>query len=122
MDEQLLQFIRATVKSVWALELLLVLRRDKSNSGWTVDRLTEELRSSRFVVSDVLSTFKSSGLVTEAAEGRCRYCAPYAIDRLVGMLESEYATRPAAVVKAILSAPNDKIQTFADAFRLRKDG
>jgi hypothetical protein len=43
------------------------------------------------------------------------------LDHAVGQVERVYAERPSAVVKAILSAPNDKIQSFADAFRLRKD-
>jgi hypothetical protein len=121
MDEELIQFIRATIKSVWALELLLLLRRDMSGAGWTVERLTAELRSSRFVVDEVIPMLKAAGLVAEDAEARFRYGAPYALDRLVGMLESEYAVRPAGVVRAILTAPHDKVQTFADAFKLRKD-
>jgi hypothetical protein len=121
MDEELLQFVRAAIKSVWALELLLLLRRDTSTASWTVERLTQETRSSRFIVADVMMTFKAAGLVAEVAEGAYRYGPPYALDRLVGMLANEYAARPSVVIKAILSAPNDKIRTFADAFRLRKE-
>jgi hypothetical protein len=84
--------------------------------------LTEELRSSRFVIADVVATFRSAGLVSDDGEGTFRYGpANSDIDRLVGLVEIEYAQRPTAVVKAILSAPNDKIQTFADAFKIRKD-
>jgi hypothetical protein len=121
MDQELLRFIQAAIKSVWALELLLLLRRDTSGKGWSAERLTDETRSSRLVVDGVLATFKAAGLVAEIAEGAYRYGAPYALDRLVGMLESEYAARPSVVIRAILSAPNDKVQTFAEAFRLRRD-
>lgn len=119
--EEVLQFIRSSIKSVWALELLLFLRRNRGQP-WTVDRLTDELRSSRFVITQVMATFKSAGLVLEEEEGVFRYGSGASdLDRLVGLLEIEYAQRPTAVVKAILSAPNDKIQTFADAFNMRKD-
>jgi hypothetical protein len=119
--DETLQFIRSSIKSVWALELLLFLRRNSSQS-WTVDRLVSELRSSRFVISEVMSTFKSAGLILEESDGSLRYVpASSDLDRHVGLLEIEYSQRPTAVVKAILSAPNDKIQTFADAFKIKKD-
>jgi hypothetical protein len=121
MDPELLQFVRAAIKSVWALELLLLLRRDTGAGTWSVERLTRETRSSRLVVAEALRPFKAAGLVAEVAEGTYRYGAPYALDRLIGMLENEYAMRPSIVIKAILSAPNDKIRTFSDAFRLRKE-
>jgi hypothetical protein len=46
--------------------------------------------------------------------------AATAISR-VQELEAAYAARPLAVIKAILAAPNEKIQTFADAFRVKKE-
>ena len=119
--DEVLQFIGASIKSVWALELLLFLRRNRGQV-WTVDRLTEELRSSRFVVAPVMETFEAAGLVSKESEGAFRYRAANSeIDRIVGLVEIEYGQRPTAVVKAILSAPNDKIQTFADAFKLLKE-
>jgi hypothetical protein len=119
--DEVLQFLRASIKSVWALELLLFLRRHGAQV-WTVDRLTDELRSSRFVVGQVMETFEAAGLVAKEGEGAFRYRpANSELDRIVGLVELEYGQRPTAVVKAILSAPNDKIQTFADAFRLLKE-
>jgi hypothetical protein len=32
-----------------------------------------------------------------------------------------YAERPLAVIREIMSAPNDKLHSFVDAFRLKKD-
>jgi hypothetical protein len=119
--EEALQFIRASIKSVWALELLLFLRRNRAQA-WTVDGLTDELRSSRFVVAQVTETFEAAGLISKEGEGAFRYRpANSEIDRIIGLVEIEYGQRPTAVVKAILSAPNDKIQTFADAFKLLKE-
>lgn len=121
ISEDTLHFVRSKIKSVWALELLLFLHGNPSKS-WSVDALTAELRSSRFVVSEVMAAFEASGLVIEEAEGLYRYHpASSQLDRLVQQVETAYAERPVALVKTILTAPNDKIQTFADAFRLKKD-
>ena len=115
------EFIANCVRSVWALELLLVLRRD-DRRAWNVDELTTELRSSAFVVADVLAGFQQAGLVAQDAEGRFRY-APAAshLDRAVEQIASAYAGRPLAVSKEILAAGNDKIRSFADAFKIKKD-
>jgi len=115
------EFIAACIRSVWALELLLFLRRNSAHS-WSIEALTKELRSSSFVVSEVLAGFKQAGLVSEEADGSVRY-APAAshLDRAVEQIAIAYAVKPLAVSKEVLAAGSDKIRTFADAFRLKKD-
>lgn len=115
------EFIASCVRSVWALELLLLLRREERR-GWSVEEITTELRSSTFVVADVLAAFRQAGLVAEDPDGKFRY-APAArhLDRAVEQIATAYASKPLAVSKEILAAGNDKIRTFADAFRLKKD-
>jgi DNA-binding IclR family transcriptional regulator len=116
----LADFIHSSIKSVWSAELLLFLRRRRERS-WTPDQLIQELRSSRSVVLEVLATFEQAGLVTR--EGGSYRFAPASdeLDRLTQELEAAYSERPATVVKAIMSAPSDKLKIFADAFRLKKD-
>jgi hypothetical protein len=54
--------------------------------------------------------------------GSFRYAPASAeLDRIVGELEKVYAERPTTVVKAIMAAPSEKLQIFADAFRIKKD-
>ena len=43
------------------------------------------------------------------------------LDELVGSLEKVYEERRVSVITLIYSKPVDKVRTFADAFRLRKD-
>jgi hypothetical protein len=40
---------------------------------------------------------------------------------MAGEVIALYNQKPRAVLRAIFSAPSDRIQNFADAFRLRKD-
>jgi hypothetical protein len=121
LSEQLLRFIQASIKSVWAVEVLLLLRRDAARS-WRVEDLTRELRSSLLIVADALMSFKALGLVDEDAERLYRYRpATPELDDLVSELAKAYAEAPVAVTETIFSAPDRKLRLFADAFRLKKD-
>lgn len=117
-DEEIFAFVRTSVRSVWALELLLLLRRDPARS-WHPDDLVRELRSSPAIVHEELAALCAAGLCGHA-EGRYRYQpATAAQDALAAALQDTYAARPMAVVKAIMSAPNEKLRIFSDAFKLR---
>lgn len=120
-SEELNNFIRSTIRSVWALELLLLVSRERTRS-WSADDLNRELRGSLGLVSDILSKFNSAGLVTDGGDGTYRY-EPQSteLEKVVRQLEDAYAARPLAVVREIVAAPNEKIQTLADAFKVKKD-
>jgi hypothetical protein len=121
ISEDLRRFIRAFVKSVWALDLLLFIRRNAGQT-WTAEALTRELRSSRQLVVEILSGFKEAGLVVEHDGGACRYQPSNPeLQTHVEALARLYAEKPIALVKEIMSAPNEKIHIFADAFKFRQD-
>jgi hypothetical protein len=121
IPERIAAFLRASVKTTWALDFLLLV---KSSPGrvWSLGELVSKLRSSAPIVEDALKTFMRLGLITEESSGCYRY-APIdnELDAIVTELVHLYASRPLAVIREIFSAPNDKIQTFVDAFRLKKD-
>ena len=120
-SNELNDFIRTTIRSVWALELLLLISRERERTWRAVD-LNRELRGSLGLVSDILSQFAAAGLVAEKGDGSFRYEPRSSdLDKLVRQLEAAYAARPLAVVRAIVAAPNEKIQTLADAFKVKKD-
>lgn len=120
IPEHLAAFLRTTVKSVWALDLL-VLVKSAPNQRWTVTTLNDRLRASTSLVEEILATFTRQGLVVLDAEGTYRYHASGETDALASELTRLYAERPLAVIKEIVSAPNEKIHSFVDAFRLKKD-
>lgn len=121
MDDDVLEFSRAYIRSVWALELLLFLRQ-RADTSWSPEDLVRELRSSESVVSESLASLMAAGLVVAEKAGAYRYMAASPeIDRLAGQLARVHQERPIAVAKAILSTPNDKLKTFANAFKFTKD-
>ena len=120
MDSRILDFIRSSVKTVWSLELLLFLRR-YANRAWTPDELIRELRSNRNIVTEALAAFVQGGVVREEESGFRYGPATGEFDRVVEELAIEYAERPTAVVNAIVEAQSNKLQDFANAFRIKRD-
>jgi hypothetical protein len=120
ISAEMMDFIRVYLKSVWALELLLLMRRC-AGRRWSVADLTRELRASELLVYNILREFVDTGLAVEASPQLYEYrAATPALDQLVNSLAGIYAERPVRVIEAIVNAPNRNIQVFADAFNLRK--
>jgi hypothetical protein len=114
-------FIRATFRSVWALELLCLLRQNRDRS-LSQSQMVAGLRGSDLVVSQSVESLSAAGLILRESDGSVRY-APAApdLDTLVEKTEQLYRTSPDAVRRMIVAAANPSITAFADAFRLRKD-
>ena len=119
ISEEARRLLQSTTKSVWALELLLLLRR-RADRTWRAEELIHETRSSELVVRDGLGTLTQAGLLVEEAGGLFRYqpAAPV-LDAWVAEIQAAYETSPSVVIREIFSAPDTKVQSFADAFRLR---
>ena len=120
-EDELLRFVGDTFRSAWPLELLLLLGQDATRT-WPVEALVRELRASSATVTEGLVTLRRVGLVdVDEHEGyRFTPASPEA-EQLARDLTDFYSRKPRAIMHAILLAPNERIQTFADAFRLRKD-
>lgn len=119
-DADILAFVGATVKSVWALELLLLMRRERDR-GWLMPDLVRELRASTLVVGEALNGLQSAGLV--ATDERGEWCYRPASEQLDAFVEGAaalYAAKPVAVINAIATAPSEKLRIFAEAFRLKE--
>lgn len=119
IPEHVRGFLRTEIKSTWMLDLLMVLK-GSAPRAWAPADLIAELRGSKVVVEDCLARLVSLGIVSRD-NGRYHYAGagnPHAatIEDLVRI----YAEQPLAVIKEILSSPNDKIQSFIDAFKLKR--
>lgn len=114
-------FIRATFRSVWALELLCFLRQNRDRT-LTHGEMVSGLRGSDLVVSQSIESLNAAGLVLLEADGSARYApATKELDGWAEAAEARYAKSPDAVRRLIVTAANPSISAFADAFRLRKD-
>jgi len=121
VEQELAAFIRSSFRSVWALELLLHLRRE-AGRAWTRAELVERLRASDLVVAGGLDSLLAAGLVLQNSDGTARYApASPDLERLVDGAETLYAKKPDAVRRMIVAAASDGAAAFADAFRLRRD-
>jgi hypothetical protein len=119
-DADLAAFVREHVRSVWGVELLLVLKRDPERR-WPPEQLTAELRASPSLVVDNLQRFERSGLAMRDEDLGWRYAPANAVlAELADRLEAAYRERPVKIIN-LIAAPPDPIQGLADAFKFRGD-
>ena len=119
IPDTILSFIRGSITSVWALELLLFLKTREA-TAWKVEQLVRELRGSSPLIADLLISLHRSGLVEQDGDAYRYSPANDDLSGLVDQLERLSTERPFAVRNAILAAPHDRVQVFADAFRIKK--
>ena len=104
---------------MWALELLLILKRERRT--WSYEELVSTMRASELVVSKAVDALVAAGLASIEGEGVAYMPINDGVAACVDQLESLYAVRPDAVRRAIVSATSSGASAFADAFKLRKD-
>lgn len=120
---ELAQLIDDYVESLVQLEALFLLRRDSQRARDAGD-LAKSLYISRDMCESQLAGLERSGFVqrTSPPDAKFQY-RPKDVetDRLIGELAALYQERRVAVISRIYSKPVNKVRTFADAFRLRKE-
>ena len=121
LTQKLERFLRTSIRSVWELEVLLLLRQEPSRA-WTTAELIRQLRASGLVVSDALIALQRAEFVAQEPTEHFRYRPATAeLAELVDELAGAYASAPSSIMNIIWSTPRSHIEIFADAFRLRKD-
>ena len=118
-DEDVLRFIAASFPSVWALELLLVLKSERR--AWEREELIATLRASDLVVSRALDALVSAGLASLEEKGAAYLPVNRDVEACVEQVDNLYRTRPNSVRRVIVSAGTSSANAFADAFTLRRD-
>jgi biotin operon repressor len=118
-EEDVLAFIRTSISSVWALELLLLVKRNK-HRAWHANELVTELRSSSTAIKDAIGALRAAGVVGEE-NGLYRYQpASPALDEMIVEVARMYALKPLVVIKTIAMAPNERLRIFANSFKLKE--
>jgi hypothetical protein len=120
-EQEITEFIRTTFRSVWALELLLMVA-DEPKRSWSPAELVAALRASDLIVGRAVGELAAAGMLVIDSDNLVRY-AP-ASDHLDGRMAGAreyYARSPDKVRRIIISASSGGLTAFADAFRIRKD-
>jgi hypothetical protein len=119
---QVQQLLSDHIRSIAQLELLLLLRADRERK-WTVDEAAHDLYTAATMTEPLLESLVMGGLLA-ASEGppkRYQYWPKTPeLDECVRDLAELYQQRRVTITNLIYSGPIQKLQNFADAFRIRK--
>ena len=122
-DDEVRDFIAEHIRSVAQLEVLLLLKQHPEQA-WDAQQVARALYAGATLLADELAEWRTRGLFEEIPDkpGAYRY-APRSSElaAVVERTEDAYKNRRVSVITAIYSKPIDKLRTFADAFRIRKE-
>jgi hypothetical protein len=134
LSEEVKKFIAEHISSVEQLEVLLWLHQ-RQQQTWSAQKVSQELRIDPASAAERLADLEARGLLTRreaggggpptegaAADPLYQYQPqkPH-FDHAVSDLAKSYQEYRVTVISLIFSKPIDKIRTFADAFKFRKD-
>jgi hypothetical protein len=124
IPQHVAEFLDQHVNSIVQVEVLLLLQRSPDVS-FTAATVGKELRIDAAWAAAELAYLAGHGLLVstnDPGEPSFRYQpATDALRAAVEGLSRAYTQRRVSVITRIFSKPSDKIRTFADAFRIRKD-
>lgn len=117
------QFIDQNIESLAQLEALILLRRD-SQREWDANEIGKALYIPTDLAATLLTDLGRRGFATLIPPGNIKYSYAVAdprVDQLVLEVTDAYQDRRVGLISLIYSKPLNKVRTFADAFRLRKE-
>ena len=123
VPENVRALIVGHLDSVLEVEILLLLYHSRPKA-WSADELVQRLRIDAVWAESQLAKLCAQGLVRCDAGPATTYTyAPQSaeLEASVAALERAYADRRVSVIEVIFAKPLEKIRSFADAFRVRKD-
>lgn len=123
LPPEIVRFINEHVKSIAQLEALLLLA-SRPADALTAEQLARELYISGDVMGQLLGEWRQLGLLqaSEDATPTYRFAPAEASNvELIKQLAELYAARRVTIVTLIYTQPPGRAQSFADAFKLRKD-
>lgn len=116
------RFLEQHIDSVMQLEVLLALRQQAE--PLSTRQLIRTLGGSVDQVLQCILALQRDGLVEQLEhEGDlvARYSASGKVEQVVAAVAEEYAKRKVRVVTFLLRDPASPLESFSDAFKLRRD-
>ena len=123
-SDEFCRFLQTAVLSVDAAELLLALAGEPQR-WWQANELAAKLRPSTSMseadAARHVEQFAAAGAAALGPDRRAQYRpANETLARHVEMLALAYKERPVTLFRMIYALRDSKIQSFADAFKLRR--
>ena len=121
MPSNLHTFITQNVRSLEQLEILLLVARDKETE-WTIPMVYDVILSTKPSVERWLDEFTRLGFLRKRSNelSTYRFVGTDETTALIRELGQLYKTKPVRVIEAIFKADRNPAQSFADAFRLKR--
>jgi hypothetical protein len=128
VDEAVRALLRDYIDSFESLEVLLLLRRERS--VYTVEELCGRLKTRAPLIDDALASLVRARLVNTTDQNALTlytYADEHLVqDAIVGLLECAYRDEPLQILQMMSTNAIERLRTstiraFADAFVLRKD-
>lgn len=116
-SDALISFIASSFRSVWALELLILLKHE--SRPCTTEELVSLLRASPAVVDTALMSLVAAGLADRDGSSATYMPVNGGVSSLVEQTEQLYRSRPDYVRRLIIASSNKGLTAFSDAFRLK---
>jgi hypothetical protein len=123
-SDEFCRFIQTWLPSVDAAEVLLLLAR-QHDQWWDAAGIARALSPGTTIAeADIvraLEQFQLAGLIAVGPDKRVQYRpANHDFREKVEMLAQAYKERPVTLIRMIYALRDTKIQSFADAFKLRR--
>jgi hypothetical protein len=123
-SDEFCRFIQTTIPSVDAAELLLALA-EREDLWWTAQELAARLRPASSIsdtdTARYLDLFQARSLTATGPDKRVQFHpADASLREQVNTLAQAYRERPVTLIRVIYALRDSKIQSFADAFKLRR--
>lgn len=116
-DDDVVRFVVSDLRTVWALELLLLMKGDAARA-WTDAALTAELRANLSMVGEILRRLEALGLIVRDREGWAYRAATLERDALCARAEAAYRQKPFAMI-SLIGRGDAALRDLADAFRFK---
>ena len=120
IPEEARHLIVRHIHSVAQLELLLYLRGLEGETA-TAASVAKEQRIGTDMASDILADLTKRGFAIEKDEGGFAYRPSPTLAQHVDALADAYSTFRVTIINLIFSKPSESVQSFADAFRVRRE-
>ncbi len=123
-SDEFCRFLQTSVPSVDAAEVLLALAAERQRA-WQPNELAQKLRPGTTLsdseLARYLDQFQAAGLLATEPDGRRQYRpAEPSLESHVLMLAQAYKERPVTLFRVIYALRDLKIQSFADAFKIKR--